>query len=622
MTGAARWLGALVAVLASLPGAASAQLDAPVRLVALGSSLCHLTASRGAVRCASPGGEGVESNESGFSDLGVDGLSLCALRDHRVFCGRSADALHAVEGLDDVERLDGAWAIRADGTPLDRLSEGGRAHAELAPATDVAVGRGFGCAVTPQGTVRCRGANRSGALGRPSPGYRDEPLTVPGVRAVRAVVAGSSHACALHRDGGVTCWGDGEALGSRRARRRPPTRVRGLRDAVALSASGDSTCAVTAAGAVRCWGANPRGAIAPVSERRVSRPRALDGVDDAVSALRDGHRTCVLSRGGALRCMGRRRDRPPAPVASLPPVASVTANDETSCALTPDGDAWCWGRLGDRPHVSPTRVARSVSSIALAPRSGPRYPTGVVGPCVVRRDGTAACLRSAEPLRWEDLGLQGVAELALGAETTCARMRDRSVRCRGSNDFGALGVGAGTDRSDEWVRPDVEADRLVTDGRAMCALSGGRVTCWGLSRSEGRVHLRTSRAAPQREPLPPARALIGGRLFVLVVTEDGGLVVWRRGETVRLATRATTDGRIATGNERVCVTTSGRVRCEHIRRAGAEPAWVATLEAPPEDLALGTDHGCAIVSGEARCWGSGRWGQLGDGSGPGALGAF
>ncbi|GAB5548690.1 MAG: hypothetical protein SangKO_084500 [Sandaracinaceae bacterium] len=623
MIGAVRWAGALAWALACLPGAASAQLDAPVRLVALGSSLCHLTPSRGAVRCVSPGGDAVESSESGFSGLGVNGRSLCALRDRQVFCGRSADALRAVEGLDDVERLDGAHAVRADGALLDRLSTGGRADADLAPATDVAVGRGFGCAVTLEGTVRCRGGNRDGSLGRPSPRYSAEPLPVPGVRSVREVVAGSHHACALHRDGTVTCWGDGEALGSRRAGRRPPTRVRGLRDVAALSASDDSTCALTAAGAVRCWGANPRGAIAPVSERRVSRPRALDGVDDAVSALRDGHRTCVLSRDGSLRCMGRRMDRPAAPVVSLPPVASVTANDETSCAVTPDGDLWCWGRLGDRAHVSPTRVARSVASVALATLPVARYPTESGGPCVVRRDGSAACLRSAEPLRWEDLGLQGVAELAIGAETTCARLRDRSVRCRGSNDFGALGVGGRAERSDEWVRPDVEADRLVTDGRAMCSLSGGEVTCWGLSRSEGRIHLRTSRAAPQRESLPRARVLIGGRHLVLVVTDGGDLVVWRRGEEpTRLSTRAPTDGRIATRHERVCVTAGGRVRCEHIRRSRAEPTTIATFEAAPEGLALGTDHGCAILSGEARCWGSGRWGQLGDGSGPGALGPF
>ena len=71
------------------------------------------------------------------------------------------------------------------------------------------------CALRREGTVSCwgdllQGGPWSWALGRISPAG-DAPTDVPGVGSVQQLAAGHRFSCALRRDGSVVCWGINES---------------------------------------------------------------------------------------------------------------------------------------------------------------------------------------------------------------------------------------------------------------------------------------------------------------------------------------------------------------------------------------------------------------------------
>ena len=131
----------------------------------------------------------------------------------------------------------------------------------------VAAGIGWDqiCAVTGDGSVYCWPF-----------ADLDRPVRVQGITDAVAVAVGLSNACALHADGGVSCWGrnnrSGElGDGSTRARLEP-ARIEGIHDAVAISlgnlgfdlekwGSGAHACAVHGDGTLSCWGSNEYGQL-------------------------------------------------------------------------------------------------------------------------------------------------------------------------------------------------------------------------------------------------------------------------------------------------------------------------------------------------------------------------
>jgi len=122
-------------------------------------------------------------------------------------------------------------------------------------------------------------------------------VLVPGLTGVKAIAAGSFHACALLDDGTVACWGDNSSgqLGDGTQNSSPtPVTVGNLGHAVAIATTADSTCAIVADGSVQCWGVD----LAKL------KPNVVPGVSGASALSVAELSTCAVVTGGQIRCWG------------------------------------------------------------------------------------------------------------------------------------------------------------------------------------------------------------------------------------------------------------------------------------------------------------------------------
>lgn len=359
----------------------------------------------------------------------------------------------------------------------------GGALSALTPASALDAGSRHSCAVRSNG-VWCWGDNFHQQLGSPiavdtstepytytglmSSGV---PLQINGLSNVTAVSAGERHSCALHANGSVSCWGNGEygQLGhGSRASSATPVVVSGLNTAVAVSAGGFNTCALLQGGSVSCWG-NSNTSI----EQLVPAPVAGLSGATALSAGR-GHHCAVLS-DASVRCWGDNNDgqlgngsttdsASPVAVSGIGNAVAVVAGDRHSCALLADGSVRCWGYrgisggfgtvrsglMGDGgTGVSPALVPVTVSGIstAVALATGPSHT------CVVLQDASVWCWGAeghargqADPnavaLAPQQVAMSGaVNALALGDDHTCVSLVSGGVQCLGSGYRGQLGTG-------------------------------------------------------------------------------------------------------------------------------------------------------------------------------------
>jgi hypothetical protein len=130
-------------------------------------------------------------------------------------------------------------------------------------------------------------------------------VRVPGIEDAVDVAAGDEHGCALHRHGGVTCWGSGLQgnLGNGPGKPRGPARIPRIDDAVAITSEwqGYTTCVLRRSGVVSCWG------LATWFEGNVieAGPVDLPRFDDVTLVSLDGGEVCFADRKGVVRCSTR-----------------------------------------------------------------------------------------------------------------------------------------------------------------------------------------------------------------------------------------------------------------------------------------------------------------------------
>jgi alpha-tubulin suppressor-like RCC1 family protein len=208
-----------------------------------------------------------------------------------------------------------------------------------------------------------------------------------------------SHACALHADGRVSCWGDASAaqLGPGLPKAAfQSSMVRGIPPMAEIASAGDYSCGRTVRGEVWCWGgANEQGQLGTLEPG--PDPRLVPSVLDAVGL------ELTVSR---------------------------------ACARVSVSSRVCWGSSGKCADTD-TRLAPSAASEELGHARTIVNAYGGCFWCVLESDRELECGELPKKEGW--LTLSGVSDVVTGNDHACAILDDGSVRCWGSNIRGELG---------------------------------------------------------------------------------------------------------------------------------------------------------------------------------------
>jgi alpha-tubulin suppressor-like RCC1 family protein len=599
-------------------------------------------------------------------------------------------------------RADGSlwcWGANWAGQLGDGTTESSPEPVETLPPGSVgpfAAGGVHSCAARAEGDgVLCWGRNDTGQLGDGGTADGLNPTPVSGsIGAVMALAAGVAHTCAITSDQSLWCWGrnDRGQLGSGTISSHSSVPVQVPLSNVMEVAVGDGhTCAISDGGRLWCWGAGDEGQLGVGSAGDSAEPVRVASVQRPVELAAGSGHSCARLEEDRLYCWGRNRvgqvgngttENMMAPVQIFPPgsTARVSAGFDHTCARKTDGTLWCWGsgkegqlgtgasgELGDRS--TPDQVLVWPGGPALAPVD--RVVAAGWHTFAFKDDGTLWCWglgdegqcgngitdrtvvrRTPVPVRVRRGGppLTEVASASAGANHTCARMSDDSVRCWGGNLAGALGDSSTDDRLWPVSVRDSGGDRLAATRLASALLhscaSGhdGALWCWGEGRYGQLGNGDTdSRTAPlQAQVLAGAIDVDGGDRHTCALASDEQVWCWGNNAYGQLG-----DGDVAASLVPVRVRSSlspatalyatrlAVGRFHSCARARDDSVWCwghngsgqlgdssenRSLAAQVPDLAgagelsAGGDHTCAQVADQVRCWGSNRFGQLGDGT--------
>lgn len=182
------------------------------------------------------------------------------------------------------------------------------------PFTSMTAGARHACALHEDGSIRCWGNNRDGQLGfgpcEPNDSPCSDDRVVEWSGAFVDVAAGARHTCALGDDGSVQCRGGGEkgqlGDGGETAMSTASVSVDLDAELASLGRSlGDTQCGVTSDGDVVCWGANGEGqATGRSGDGDVVEPTRLGLPGSATEVASGAAHTCARFESGHLRCWG------------------------------------------------------------------------------------------------------------------------------------------------------------------------------------------------------------------------------------------------------------------------------------------------------------------------------
>lgn len=337
---------------------------------------------------------------------------------------------------------------------FDQLSAGGNAA----------------CGVTALGTVKCWGLM--------SPVVNSNvAMPVTGLSGVRKVSMGSTHACALLNDAGISCWGSntyGQASGTA-STYNTPSHVAGLPAAQAVAAGARHTCVLLTTGAPWCWG-NP---YYPAAANNGSTPALVVdaglGVDLAVST--QSTHSCLVKSDAGLTCWGHNsayelgtvdfsNTAPQSALASN--VAKASLGYQFSCVRTRTGGVQCWGYCYDNECGFPSYMASPTPQSAFTSGVSALVTGGYSNTCAVLDGGGVSCwgmnnlgqlgngqADGGQPywLPQRVLNVTTAKDVAVGDDFACALLNDGRAMCWGNNAYGQLG--AGSDAGASYVPVEV-----------------------------------------------------------------------------------------------------------------------------------------------------------------------
>ena len=482
----------------------------------------------------------------------------------------------------------------------------------ITDATAITAAGAHSCALHRTGAISCWGSNQFGQLGNGTNGEDSDssvPVRVNGITDATAITTGSYHSCALRQNGTITCWGNnryGQLGNGTTQSSSVPVGVLDITDATAITAGGgflfsSHSCALHQTGAISCWGENSNGQLGngqSGEDSDSSVPVRVNGITDATAITTGWEHSCALHQTGTVSCWGSNErgqlgngtrtasltddsadPSGPVRVNGITDATFITTGWDHSCALHQTGAVSCWGENG-------------------AGQLGNGQSTGYWNSAGDWQDGTD----SSVPVGVD--GITDITAIAARGGHSCALHQTGTITCWGNNWNGQLGNGA----TSYFSSVPVEVVDGITDATALtagwghsCALhQTGAVSCWGLNSNgqlgNGQSGEDTDSSVPVRvNGITDATALTAGgdelNSHSCALHQTGAVSCWG----------ANSNGQLGNGQSGEDTDSSVPVRVNGITNATA--------------LTAGSYHSCALrQNGTITCWGNNKHGQLGNGT--------
>jgi len=232
-------------------------------------------------------------------------------------------------------------------------------------------------------------------------------------------------------------------------------------------------------------------------------------------------------------------------------------------------------------------------------------------------DPTAGAAGGDDPACQNGCPTRNIVQLTTGDAHTCALLADHSLKCWGNASFGALGYGPGTWEERRLPNtvgtvpvssdPQVYPTQIAAGAPQTCArLSDGSLKCWGsngygacgngIHDDNGSVSWVPGTAlSVTNEPGVTVKEVAAGNDRTCVILSNGGIKCWGNNQWGQLGY-----GNLETIGDDELPSAVGEI-------AVTEEPGVKTTQ-----LALGFRHTCALLAnGSVKCWGEDFEGQLG-----------
>ncbi len=334
-----------------------------------------------------------------------------------------------------------------------------------------------------------------------------------------------------------------------------------------IAAGTNHACAILADDRVICWGENDWGQLGVAGMVSVSFPVFVSNLADAPVTLAAGEEhTCAILANGGIQCWGGNLNGQlgsgaPSVTPQITPVSvtglagkaiDLAAGSWHTCALLADGRVQCWG-------------ANNTGQLGIGSLHDQAAPVTIQLP------GAAT---------W----------ITAGCNHTCALLQDGRMYCWGWNAWGQLGV-SGVMQSTTPVQvtavsgagTTIEAGCNHTCAVYHDAQGESRLSCWGQS---------NFMQMPAEQEMKVSFLLMrAGMGHTCILTADHSMLCW--------------------GYNRYGQLGDGTTRSRH----ELAPVAGMTQHVFYMTTAAGANHTCSVLDdGEAYCWGSNMWGQIGNGS--------